>query len=113
MYDVIHLLGIILFIAHWSSCAFYFLALEESKMGRDDTWVHSKDLFYSTKLDKYVNSFYYSFITMLTIGYGDITPTTMNEKIFAIFIALIACAIFGYVINIKHIISKLFRRKKN
>lgn len=36
---------------------------------------------------------------MLTIGYGDITPTNNMEKIYCIIMTLIACGIFGYSIN--------------
>lgn len=32
---------------------------------------------------------------MSTIGYGDITPTTLNEKIYIMIMTIIACGIFG------------------
>ncbi len=57
---------------------------------------------------------------MLTIGYGDITPTTNAEKIYIIVFAFIACGIFAYSINSVGIIvqefskkNKQFRRKMN
>ena len=37
---------------------------------------------------------------MITVGYGDITPQTSNEKIFVIIITLISCGMFGYSMNI-------------
>lgn len=47
---------------------------------------------------------------MITIGYGDITPTTIYEKIFVIFVSFIASGIFAYaIVNIIRI-NKL---KKN
>jgi len=36
---------------------------------------------------------------MSTIGYGDISPQTTDEKIYAICFAIIACGFFGYVIS--------------
>ena len=36
---------------------------------------------------------------MATIGYGDINPETKNEKIFAIFAMIAACACFSYIVG--------------
>ncbi len=36
---------------------------------------------------------------MTTVGYGDITPITTNEKLYAMFSMLIACGVFAYVIG--------------
>lgn len=48
---------------------------------------------------KYIYSFYYSAITTLTIGYGDITPQTIPEKIYTIFLALLVCGVLGYSVS--------------
>ena len=44
-------------------------------------------------------SIHFSFITMMTVGYGDIVPKTQSERIFTIVITIIGCGIFGYAIN--------------
>jgi hyperpolarization activated cyclic nucleotide-gated potassium channel 2 len=49
--------------------------------------------------DKYVISLYWAFTTMTTVGYGDVTPYTMREKVYAIFSMLIACGVFAYVVG--------------
>ena len=36
---------------------------------------------------------------MITIGYGDIYPVTIYEKIYVIFAILGGCITFGYVLN--------------
>ena len=36
---------------------------------------------------------------MITLGYGDIVPQTMPEKIYVIFSAMIGCGIFAYSVN--------------
>lgn len=48
---------------------------------------------------RYINSFYFSVVTMSTIGYGDIAPITDDEKLFMIFMSLFASMLFGYTIN--------------
>jgi hypothetical protein len=37
---------------------------------------------------------------MITVGYGDVTPVTRNEKLFAIFTMLLACGVFAYTMNV-------------
>jgi voltage-gated potassium channel len=45
---------------------------------------------------KYVDSVYFSAITMTTIGYGDFSPQTDTGKIFTIFFALSSIGIASY-----------------
>jgi len=36
---------------------------------------------------------------MITVGYGDIVPITVAERVFSIFTMLIASGLFGYTMN--------------
>jgi len=36
---------------------------------------------------------------MITVGYGDIVPMNMAEKIFGMFTMLLACGVFAYTMN--------------
>lgn len=36
---------------------------------------------------------------MITVGYGDITPITTLERIYCVICMVMACGIFGYVMN--------------
>ena len=47
-----------------------------------------------------IDSIYYSVITMATVGYGDFTPHTGIQKIFATTMALGGVALLAYVFNI-------------
>ncbi|WP_407379914.1 NAD-binding protein [Methanobrevibacter sp.] len=47
-----------------------------------------------------IDSIYYSVVTMATVGYGDLTPTTGIQKIFATTLALGGVALLAYVFNI-------------
>ena len=69
-------------------------------MGIESNWLNAYELNDKGIFVKYLNSVYYSFITMSTIGYGDITPETNSERIFSIFMILVACSIFGYSMNV-------------
>ncbi len=47
---------------------------------------------------------------MCTVGYGDITPVTANEKIYVIIVTIFSCGQFGYVINT---IGQIFMEKNH
>lgn len=48
---------------------------------------------------RYINCFYFIVVTLATVGYGDFTAQTNNERVAIIFIALVACGNFAYSLN--------------
>ena len=46
----------------------------------------------------YFDSFYWSFITATTVGYGDVRPVKMASRVIAIVIALMGLTLTGIVI---------------
>ena len=57
-----------------------------------------------------IDSIYYAVITMATVGYGDYTPHTGIQKIFATTLALAGVALLAYVFNV---ILTSFQEKMN
>lgn len=49
--------------------------------------------------DRYIISLYWSVITTVTVGYGDIVPITTVERIFVIVVTLLICGVFGYCLS--------------
>jgi hyperpolarization activated cyclic nucleotide-gated potassium channel 2 len=44
----------------------------------------------------YVTAFYFTVTTLVTVGYGDITAYSFEEKVFAIFLMLLGVVSFSF-----------------
>ncbi len=55
--------------------------------------------YHNTEGWSYVNAFYFSTMTLTTIGYGDLYPTTEGGKIFTSFYAIFGIGIMLYILS--------------
>ena len=79
-------------IAHWLSCGWLVIR------GLDEALDHTNN---------YVNALYWSVTTITTVGYGDITPQNMIEKIYVMFTMLIGFGFYGFLIgNISNLLAQ-------
>ncbi|CAD8047017.1 unnamed protein product [Paramecium sonneborni] len=108
IFDLVKLGYTILAVAHFCACLWFLVGTT----GDDtNTWVIKNDLQDQPWLNQYLTSFYFSIVTMTTIGYGDITPQNLRERIFTIGMTVAAVGIFGYSIgNINNIYADWSRK---
>ncbi|KAL4427571.1 hypothetical protein ABPG74_012962 [Tetrahymena malaccensis] len=113
-YDLIKLLSFLLVVIHIFGCGFYYVGYISVKSGLEDTnWIIKNNIQNSNVFDQYIRSIYFITITMVTIGYGDITPVNSIEIIYSLFISFITCGLFGYCINfIGSIFTELSKKSK-
>lgn len=83
-------------LAHYSACLFILIAKAEQKT---ENWMYIYNISEKAWQVQYINSLYCMFITMITVGYGDIVPVSTNEKLFVIIIAIISSIVVGYSIT--------------
>jgi voltage-gated potassium channel len=81
-------------VVHWLACGWLALrAIPPESLPAQNT---------------YLRALYWCVTTLASVGYGDITPQTEVEMIYAIIVMAIGVGMFGYVIgNIAHILANL------
>lgn len=95
--SLLKLSGMILVIAHWVACIWRLLGIIETEY--PDTWITRAGLQDERWTIQYISSIYWAVTTMITVGYGDITPITPNEKILTTFVMIIASGVFAFTMN--------------
>lgn len=86
------------FIAHWIACVWHYVGLNSLENG-SESWLVEFGFADKRVNERYVACLFWAITTMLTVGYGDITPVTMEERIVNIFCMVIGCAMFAYSMN--------------
>ncbi|KAL4489395.1 hypothetical protein ABPG72_002691 [Tetrahymena utriculariae] len=102
---------VIIFAAHFFACMYISMA---NYFEITNNWVSKQGLDIRTQqYSVYIRAFYYSTVTMLTVGYGDVTPVNNAEYSIVICTILIGCIFFGYSLNkIGTIFSEMEEQEK-
>ncbi|EQC39651.1 hypothetical protein, variant 1 [Saprolegnia diclina VS20] len=98
---------IALMISHWIACIFRFIVDIEyyvDSSGKVYNWLtmHSMG---STPLSEmppstqYISALYWSVMTLTTIGYGDLVPSTLAERALSIACMLLGAGTYAYVVG--------------
>ena len=107
--SAIRLVGVfiaVIAIAHIIGCLWFFSAKIE---GLDpDTWVSRSGYLDEDEGFLYLTSLYWTYTTISTVGYGDISPKTGTEKVMAIILMLFGVCFFSFVIGtLSSILSRM------
>ncbi|CAG5134829.1 unnamed protein product, partial [Candidula unifasciata] len=112
-------------IAHWLACIWYAIGNMERNMGMDKTprigWLdelaRQTHQYYNlsdassgpTIKSKYVTALYFTFSSLTSVGFGNVSPNTNSEKIFSILIMLIGSLMYASIFgNVSAIIQRLY-----
>ena len=90
-------------IAHWLACIWYAIGnverpnLKEPRIGWLDELARQTKQFYvndtkgPTLKSKYITALYFTFSSLTSVGFGNVSPNTNSEKVFSICVMLIGC----------------------
>lgn len=91
-------------IAHWLACIWYAIGNFErpylpnpkigwlDELGRQTHQLYKNDSSGGPSMkSKYVTALYFTFSSLTSVGFGNVSPNTNSEKIFSILIMLIGC----------------------
>ncbi|XP_070399951.1 voltage-gated inwardly rectifying potassium channel KCNH2-like [Nothobranchius furzeri] len=106
-------------IAHWLACIWY--AIGNVEMNGSIGWLHTLGdqlgKQYNDSIrgsgpsikDKYVTALYFTFSSLTSVGFGNVSPNTNSEKIFSICIMLIGSLMYASIFgNVSAIIQRLY-----
>jgi hypothetical protein len=64
-----------------------------------ENWITKYNFSFNDKFEMYIASFYYILVTIYTIGYGDIVPVNIYEKLCMILFMLIGSMLYSYAVS--------------
>ncbi|XP_074579578.1 potassium channel KOR2-like [Curcuma longa] len=104
---IVKLLMAELYCVHTAACVFYYLATMVPQEQEGNTWIGSLTLGnyqYNNFRDihfwrRYITSLYFSFVTLATVGYGDIHAVNTREMIFVMVYISLTMILGAYVIG--------------
>ncbi|XP_049421428.1 potassium voltage-gated channel subfamily H member 2 [Epinephelus fuscoguttatus] len=106
-------------IAHWLACIWY--AIGSVERNGSIGWLHTLGdqlgKHYNSSVlgsgpsikDKYVTALYFTFSSLTSVGFGNVSPNTNSEKIFSICVMLIGSLMYASIFgNVSAIIQRLY-----
>uniref|UniRef100_A0A8D0LBF8 Potassium voltage-gated channel subfamily H member 7 n=1 Tax=Sphenodon punctatus TaxID=8508 RepID=A0A8D0LBF8_SPHPU len=116
------LMCIFALIAHWLACIWYAIGNVERpylihKIGWLDSLGEQLGKHYNQSdassgpsiKDKYVTALYFTFSSLTSVGFGNVSPNTNSEKIFSICVMLIGSLMYASIFgNVSAIIQRLY-----
>ena len=93
-------------LLHISTCMYIYL-LDSSDY---QNWTTSN--FDDSNTRNYISGFYFSLTTIITVGYGDVTPLSYNERLYTIILMIIGVCLYSMVLSILSSLFEDFQTKE-
>ena len=86
------------FYNHMISCIWIYVGMQEIYYMKS-SWIIFYNLKDHPKFQIYITSLYYNLVTVFTVGYGDISPKSIDEVIYMSFILVFSCIMYSILIS--------------
>uniref|UniRef100_A0A182PVF6 Potassium voltage-gated channel subfamily H member 8 n=1 Tax=Anopheles epiroticus TaxID=199890 RepID=A0A182PVF6_9DIPT len=108
-------------VAHWLACVWFVIAEKERLINDADWdigWIHTLaerlkiPVSNVTHSEAYITALYFTFTSLTSVGFGNVSATTLSEKIFSIIMMLIGALMHAVVFgNVTAIIQRMYSRR--
>ncbi|KAL5286114.1 KCNH4 family protein [Megaselia abdita] len=108
-------------VAHWLACIWYVIAEREgitNDNGWDIGWMHALaerlkvPVANITNAEAYSTALYFTFTSLTSVGFGNVSANTTAEKVFSILMMLIGALMHAVVFgNVTAIIQRMYSRR--
>uniref|UniRef100_A0A3Q4MT83 Potassium voltage-gated channel subfamily H member 7 n=1 Tax=Neolamprologus brichardi TaxID=32507 RepID=A0A3Q4MT83_NEOBR len=116
------LMCIFALIAHWLACIWYAIGnVEKPYLEHRIGWLDNLGVSIGKRYnysdpnsgpsikDKYVTALYFTFSSLTSVGFGNVSPNTNSEKVFSICVMLIGSLMYASIFgNVSAIIQRLY-----
>lgn len=103
VYKIFRLIIIAIIIIYFTGCVWYLIVSSVNTTDADIQASFINKYFETPGItdnsDRLIATCYFAMVTLTTAGYGDFTPQTQNEMIFAFCIMLMGVAFFSFIMN--------------
>ena len=97
---------------HCIACLWYLIPTKETTP-MADSWLGPSYVNYS-HTDDYMRSLYWTAVTVSSVGYGDITPKTLPEIIYTMFVEFFGIMLFAFLMgNVSSYLNKYYQKKED
>lgn len=88
---------IVFFIVfHLLSCMWIYIGKAQ---GNNDNWLYTFHFVDDDDLTVYFASFYFNLVTILSVGYGDITPKTFDERVYVCILMFFSTLVYSFIVS--------------
>ena len=102
----------VVLVVHINGCIWHFIGTSDDT--NPDSWLLKPEVAGLSENELYLASIYFVMQTIATIGFGDILPVTMTERIYTLLLLLIGVGFYSYIVgNLSNIFKVLEKDNAN